>query len=361
MPRHPSSLRGRITSALIAFALVGSAIVGIEAYFLPSNLLTLGLTLVAFGAGAVVAARAVARSATAPLERLSSVAASFVPGEKSPRAATDGPREVRVVAQTLNRMADRVDRAVAELRAEETRKTQFVSDVSHELRTPLTAIRGAAETLLDGDVEPEDQQRFLTTIALEAERLGRLANDLITLQRIEGATGELPLRQVDLRLAADRAVAMLEPLLEDRGVIAIVNGRAPLVLGDADRLQQVVLNLVDNASRLVGEGGHVRVELDAEEDKAVLSVIDDGPGIDENDLPRLFDRFYRSDTSRTRQSGGSGLGLAIVRAIVSAHGGTIEAANVPGGGARMTVMLPALPTEEPAAEEDFGGADDVLG
>ena len=109
-----------------------------------------------------------------------------------------------------------------------------------------------------------------------------------------------------------------------------------------DRLQQVVTNLVDNASRIVGAGGHVRVELTAEGDRAVLSVLDDGPGIPEADLPRLFDRFYRADSSRTRTSGGAGLGLAIVRAIVVAHGGRIEAANLPQGGARMTVSLPAL-------------------
>ncbi len=152
---------------------------------------------------------------------------------------------------------------------------------------------------------------------------------------------------MDLRLAADRAAAMLEPLLEDREVSLTVNGRAPLVLGDVDRLQQVVTNLVDNASRIVGEGGHVRVELNAEGDRAVLSVLDDGPGIPEADLPRLFDRFYRADSSRTRTSGGAGLGLAIVRAIVVAHGGRIEAANLPEGGARMTVSLPALEVTEP--------------
>ena len=140
---------------------------------------------------------------------------------------------------------------------------------------------------------------------------------------------------------------MLEPLLEDRDVTLTVNGRAPLVLGDVDRLQQVVLNLVDNASRIVGEGGHVVVELTAEGDRAVLSVIDDGPGIPPEDLPRLFDRFYRADTSRTRSSGGAGLGLAIVRAIVTAHGGRIEAANLPAGGARMTVVLPAIAEEPP--------------
>jgi signal transduction histidine kinase len=294
-----------------------------------------------------VIGRAVAHSFVAPLERLGSTAATFAAGNHSVRAQIEGPRETRIIAESFNQMASQVDSAIDELKVEERRKSQFVSDVSHELRTPLTAIRGAAETLLDGDVDPEDQQRFLTTIALEAERLGRLANDLLTLQRIEGATGELPLTQVDLRLAADRAEAMLEPLLEDREVTLTVNGRAPLVLGDVDRLQQVVLNLVDNASRIVGEGGHVVVELTAEGDRAVLSVLDDGPGIPPEDLPRLFDRFYRADTSRTRSSGGAGLGLAIVRAIVTAHGGRIEAANLPTGGARMTVVLPAIAEEPP--------------
>jgi signal transduction histidine kinase len=133
---------------------------------------------------------------------------------------------------------------------------------------------------------------------------------------------------------------MLEPLIEDRGVTLTVHGEAPKVLGDVDRLQQVVANLVDNASRIVGPGGRVDVELSAEPKLAVLSVTDDGPGVPEEDLPRLFDRFYRADTSRTRTSGGAGLGLAIVRAIVRAHGGTIEAQNLEHG-SRFVVRLPA--------------------
>ena len=341
-----SALRTRIALTLAAFAVLGVVAGAVVTFLLPGRPIVLLVVMIATGVGAWVFGRIAARSFVAPLERLGVAAAAFASGNHLMRAQVEGPRETRIVAEAFNHMAAEIDSAIDELKAEERRKTQFVSDVSHELRTPLTAIRGAAETLLDGDVDPDDQQRFLSTIALEAERLGRLANDLLTLQRIEGATGELPIRQVDLRLAADRAAAMLEPLLEDREVTLTVNGRAPLVLGDLDRLQQVVLNLVDNASRFVGAGGHVVVELTAEGDRAVLSVIDDGPGIPESDLPRLFDRFYRADTSRTRASGGAGLGLAIVRAIVTAHGGRIEAANMPGGGARMTVVLPAM-AEEP--------------
>jgi len=339
-----TTLRSRIAiwTGLVALAAATLAVVAgsfVNAAF--ALAVVVASPLLGWIVGRLVAARIVA-----PLERLGVAARSFASGNRAARADVDGPRETRIVAEAFNQMAGQIDDALDELKREERRKTQFVSDVSHELRTPLTAIRGAAETLLDGDVEPEDQQRFLSTIALEAERLGRLANDLLTLQRIEGATGELPITHVDLRLAADRAAAMLEPLLEDREVSLTVNGRAPLVLGDVDRLQQVVTNLVDNASRIVGSGGHVRVELDAEGDRAILAVLDDGPGIPEADLPRLFDRFYRADSSRTRTSGGAGLGLAIVRAIVVAHGGRIEAANLPEGGAKMTVWLPVLETEK---------------
>ncbi len=345
------SLRGRITRAVIVAAGSGA---------IACALVTLGMALVdggdirrllpvmatAVGAACVLAwpfAAAFARRAAAPLEQLAAVSASFSAGDRLRRAEVRGPREVRVIADSFNRMADDVSSAMEELTSEERRKTQFVSDVSHELRTPLTAIRGAAETLLDGGVAAEDQERFLSTIATEASRLTRLANDLLQLQRIEGATGELPFRRVDVADVVQRAVTMLEPLLEDRGVAVEVIGTAPHVLGDADRLQQVIANIIDNGSRMVGDGGHIWVRIAAENGNSVIEIKDDGPGIPDADIERLFDRFYRSDTARTRSRGGAGLGLAIVRAIVTSHGGTIGAANRPEGGTCFTVSLPALP------------------
>lgn len=329
-------LRTRLAVAFALFALAGALAGAVSGSWAAVVVAATPLVAWVFG-------RMVARRFTTPLERLAATATSFASGNLDARADEDGPREIRMIGQSLNRMAEEVSGAMSALRTEERRKSQFVSDVSHELRTPLTAIRGAAETLLDGDVDPDDQERFLSTIALEAERLTRLANDLLTLQRIEGATGELPIRRIDLRLAAERAAAMLEPLVEHRGATLTVTGEAPEVLGDLDRLQQVVANLVDNATRIAGEGGVVTVEFSREDAHTVMRVTDNGPGIPQEDLPNLFDRFYRSDSSRTRTSGGAGLGLAIVRAIVTAHAGTIEAENLEGGGSRFTVRLPVAP------------------
>jgi len=291
---------------------------------------------------AIPVSASIARRYTAPLQRLAAAAASFAAGNRTRRAPSGGPREIRMVAEAFNKMAEDVAEVMEELSSEERSKGRFVSDVSHELRTPLTAIRGAAETLLDGGVSPDDQVRFLSTIATEASRLTRLANDLLQLQRIEGATGELPFRRIDVKGVIERAVAMLEPLMEDRGVSIEISGAAPVVLGDTDRLQQVVANLVDNASRVVGEGGHIEIALSQDERHAVIEVIDDGPGIPDADIDRLFDRFFRSDASRSRSRGGTGLGLSIARAIVVSHGGSLSARNLAEGGTVFTVLLPRL-------------------
>jgi two-component system OmpR family sensor kinase len=239
-------------------------------------------------------------------------------------------------------MAGEMELVMGELHEEERRRSRFVSDVSHELRTPLTAIRGAAETLLEGDVPEEDQRQFLSTIARESERLSRLANDLLTLQRIEGATGELPIAQVDLRAIAERTIESLAPLTDGRGVTVTIEGQAPHVLGDRDRLQQVLGNLIDNASRMTPAGGVVTVRLSTADRQSIVDVIDQGPGLHPDDIPHLFDRFFRAQASRDRSSGGAGLGLPIVAAIVRAHAGTVSARNAESGGAIFTITLPGI-------------------
>ncbi|KAF0208817.1 MAG: ATP-binding protein [Actinomycetota bacterium] len=304
--------------------------------------LRMALVVALFAAFTLFMTELLSRWLSRPLQDLSVTAKAFAAGDHSVRAHPGGSSETRALAEAFNAMGDEVQRVVTELKEEERRKSRFVSDVSHELRTPLTAIRGGAETLLDGDVPEADARQFLETIIRESDRLTRLANDLLTLQRIEGATGELPLGRIDLRAAADRAIGALAPLTDARGVQVTAEGEAPTVLGDVDRIQQVIANLIDNASRMTGAGGHVRVLLSRDGDHAVLAVLDEGPGIPPEALPHLFERFYRAQISRDRSTGGAGLGLAIVKAIVTAHAGSIEAANRPEGGSAFTLRLPVI-------------------
>ena len=243
----------------------------------------------------------------------------------------DPPHEVRAfIRETIN-----------EMRSEEARQAQFVSDVSHEIRTPLTAIRGAAETLLEGDVPEQLQQRFLDQIIKECDRLTRLANDLLTLQRAEGENMELT--RINLRAIADNCALLMQGLVEERGVNLTVVGEAPDVMGNADALNQILVNLIENASRFAGEGGHVRVEIACNEGHSVIAVKDDGPGFGDESPEHLFDRFYRADQSRARfkGSGNSGLGLAIVKHAVQYHHGTICVEGAQGEGTTFVLRLPA--------------------
>ncbi len=269
---------------------------------------------------------------------------------------TNPPIEVReYMRNTIN-----------DLRCREARQAQFVSDVSHEIRTPLTAIRGAAETLLDGGVPEDMAQRFLGQIVKECDRLTRLANDLLTLQRAEGE--EMELTRLNLRAVADNCALLMEGLVEERGVNLAVVGEAPDVNGNADALNQILVNLIENASRFAGENGHVRVEITSNKEYSIIAVKDDGPGFGDEPPEHLFDRFYRADQSRARfkGSGNSGLGLAIVKALTEAMGGTVEAANLPGHGAVFIVALPSLPPEDwaetaPCAHLDRTIHESVLG
>lgn len=246
----------------------------------------------------------------------------------------DAPREVR----------DFIVDGVNELRTEEARQAQFVSDVSHEIRTPLTAIRGAAETLLEGDVPKDLAERFLAQIMSECDRLTRLANDLLTLQK--ASTTALKLSRVNLRTVADNCSLLMGELLDERGVDLKIAGEAPDIMGNTDAINQILVNLIENASRYAKK--NVAVEITALQGHSVVAVKDDGPGFGDADPAHLFDRFYRADQSRARHrsSGNSGLGLSIVKALAESMEGTVEAANMNRGGAVFVIAFPSLDPQE---------------
>ncbi|MBQ6452892.1 MAG: HAMP domain-containing histidine kinase [Coriobacteriales bacterium] len=293
-------------------------------------------------AGALLCARHVSK----PLQDLNERALKFVDGEYDITFPVDekAPREIKEVATSLDFITRSTRTAVSKLRAEEQRQLQFVQDVSHELRTPITGIRGNAETLYDDDMPASMRARFIDIIISECDRLTRLVNNLLTLQRLESSTDRVDVKRVDLRKVVDSVVDTLEPLFEERNVRISISGEAPVVLGSYDKLTQVMVNLLENASRFATD--HVHVELSGLKGNSVITVSDNGPGFGDTDPARLFDRFYRADASRQRGSGGAGLGLAIVKTIVTSHDGTVEAFNLPGGGACFVVAIPSIAPQD---------------
>ena len=278
-----------------------------------------------------------------PLRMLEKTMRVFLEGGKRVGFSARGQLyEADTIAECFDDIIEVSKKQKNELSLKEKRQTDFISDVAHELRTPLTAIHGTAEMLLDPDLPADMRKKFCTIIIDESERLGRLSNDLLTLQHLEGMTMPMELQRVNLSNLSREVIDSLKPYLNNLDINVRVLGESPDVLGDPDRLKQVISNLVENASRFVDPGGHITIELFGMKSNSVLAIKDDGLGFGDVDPKLLFTRFYRTDTSRSRETGGSGLGLSIVKSIVESHDGSVEAFNLPEGGACFIVALPSI-------------------
>ncbi|MFH8381859.1 ATP-binding protein [Kitasatospora sp. NPDC018058] len=301
----------------------------------------------AAGAGVLVAVLAAglallgARQVLHPVRALGDAAHALAQGKLDTRLTVTGHDELAQLSKTFNHTARTLQGTIEELRAVESQGRRFAADVSHELRTPLAAMLAVTD-ILDEDAEqlPPDTAAALRMVSNETLRLTRLVNDLIEISRLDA--GAAPLRAESI----DAATAVRETL-DLRGWIDRVELELPAALPvrlDPRRFDVIVANLVGNALR--HGRPPVRVALRGSDDDLVLTVTDSGAGIPPAELPHLFDRFYKADKSRAR-SEGSGLGLAIAQENARLHGGVIEAANSPGGGAVFTLLLPrGLDTEE---------------
>jgi signal transduction histidine kinase len=314
----------------------------------------------------VIIALVLARNIANPLRKLTIAAGRLGQGDYEYPLGTSGGDELGQLSSTFAAMRER-------LQAEERTRTQFVSDVSHELRTPLTAIKGLAETLRDGAVhDAEVRDNFLASVEGETDRLIRLVNDLLILSRADSKALSTNLEEMDLREVVRDTIDRYTPQASTREVSLIADFPDSILLvnADPDRIEQVMVNLLNNAIKHSPAGENVRVKgqrVDlstgdglafgplrgdgpsrlASAQWVIISVTDSGSGIAPADLPHVFDRFFRTDQSRSRDQGGSGLGLSIAKAIMEAHGGFIWLESPPqtkgiSHGTKASFALPSL-------------------
>src|SRR6478752_2318245 len=275
-----------------------------------------------------------------PLVRIEDTAAAIAGGDLTQRVPEEAPgTEVGDLARSLNLMLAQIEQAFEQRRQSEERLRRFVSDASHELRTPLTSVRGFAELFHRGAASrPDDLALAMSRIESEAERMGVIVEDLLLLANLDQGR-PLAQEQFDLQAVLAEMVADHAMLHVDWPISFSSDGGSDLV-GDELRIRQAVANLLANARAHTPPGTSIAVALATADDDRTVEVSDNGPGIAANDLPHLFERFYRVDASRARRSGGSGLGLAIVQAIAEAHGGSVGVTSVAGEGATFTIVLP---------------------
>jgi len=301
-------------------------------------------------AGSAVASLAIFRPARRRLQDLERVAVAIGTGDLKARAADSGGDEVAALAHAFNRMAGDLETRTSAMEASDRTRRQLLADVSHELKTPLAAIRGYVETLAMPDLPLDEniRRRYLDIVGEETDRLEQIVGDLLDLARIEGGGLTLAPEAVPVGRLFQRVNDRHERELVEHQITldTRVGPGAAEVWADAARLEQALQNLVANAVRHTPEGGRIVLEAASAGDAVRLIVQDSGPGIPAEHLPRIFDRFYKADVSRSdpRSTAGSGLGLSIVKAIVERHGGRVFAGNAEAGGAEFGIELPRRPS-----------------
>jgi signal transduction histidine kinase len=304
-----------------------------QAAFLEAMWHALVAATIIAGLTATVVSLAVAGRIAGPVTRLADASRRIAAGHYAERVATDEPGEIAALAASFNEMA-------GSLEATERRRLHLVGDVAHELRTPLSTLDGYLEGLEDGVVAPSPETWML--LRGETGRLTRMVNDLSELWRAEAHQLVLRDEPVDLARVAREAVERAQPQAAARGIRLEVGGGPAMAHGDPDRTAQVIANYLSNALRHAPPDTTIRLAAEREATHVRVSVADEGPGLQADQLEAVFERFYRVDAARSRADGGAGIGLAIVRALAAAMGGNAWAESAgPGRGSTFYLELPA--------------------
>lgn len=276
------------------------------------------------------------RQLSGPIRMMNRVARRIASGEFTEKIAVSGKDEVWQLAESFNHMVQSLEQL-------ETLRRDFVSNVSHELRTPITTIKGFVEGILDGTIPEERQKAYLQIVRDETNRMRRMVNDLLDLTKLEAGVSTLNRSVFDINELVRICVISMQQAIEDKNLEFEADFRTDRqhVRADRDGIQRVLLNLMQNAVKFTEPGRGITVRTRLERDKVIVEVSDEGAGISEQDLPFVFDRFYKTDKSRSTDRMGLGLGLAITKNIVAAHGEAIQVESRVGQGSTFRFTLAA--------------------
>lgn len=278
------------------------------------------------------------------IRRISEAAETVASGQLAPIPKTSSGELARL-SLSLNLLSERFQYDLAEMKRLEEIRKEFVANVSHELRTPISTIRAFAETLLEGALQDEERAlEFVKEISLSSERMEKLVEDILQISALE--SGKMPPRfeTASLMKIASEVVASLIPFAQQKQVVLRIEpfGDLSEVHADREQMRRVFINLIENAIKYTPERGCVRVFALSDEGSVRVMIEDNGIGISPEDLPRIFERFYRADKARSREMGGTGLGLSIVKRIVELHGGSVGVESALGKGTKFFFKIPAL-------------------
>ena len=289
-----------------------------------------------------------AKTLVTPIQDLTHAAERVADGDFDHKLENSAQDEIGVLTNTFNDMAGTLEATLDDLKKSEQMRREFVANVSHELRTPITSVKSYSETLLeDPDMPPEMRRRFLSVILNESDRMSKIVQDLLTLSRFDAGSIEFEFTRFSFEKSVrDVYSAMrIEAQKHKHEFTLEFLTPVPEIRGDRGRIEQVLINMVSNAIKYTRDGGKVKITAGAKDGKVWCSVRDNGIGVPKQDVDRVFDRFYRVDKARSRESGGTGLGLSIANEIVSRHNGNIQLESKAGRG---TVITVTLPVEGPA-------------
>lgn len=288
---------------------------------------------------------------TTPLQRISETARRVAEGEFAGKIRVDSrAAEFQDLADSLNRASNAFREKIEELERLTRLQSEFIGNVSHEVRNPIFSISGYLEALSTPQLDDEQRKMYAEKALTNLERLQNLFNDLIDIARLEYREDLIDRSSFDLKDLVREVAEMLRPKAEEKGLTLQAEVPRHFVYADRSRIRQVLVNLIENGIAYT-DSGSVRCRVQRRLDKVRIEVVDTGQGIDEDHLDRIFERFYRVDTDRSRESGGTGLGLSIVKQILQAHGEEIHVESTKGRGTRFWFELPYEPEPEPKAVE----------